>query len=641
MSRSGPFLGSSCLAVALAGVIAPSLPAQYNERPDLAGSGSAAVDVSGRSVKNKRVRAVHEENALLEGGTAFFLEYDPFLAYQLGRNLNFREFRTRDGVFDHTVSSLGGPMPDGTTAKITADNQTSCSGCHNLPQGNAGGGPNFHKDSGLGRNTPHYYGSGIVEMLALQVRAEMLQQLDQNNDGWVSASEANAGGNAIHVEASPGGALIDYGRPSLSNGDTGTPALNNIFNVWYVDAAGQVVPGATEVDQITTFGYNFAMIVWGWGQGGGRTALNPTNRAFLWDPWKAHGGLEAYDPTSNDDPDGDGLSAPSLSGAIQFPVSHQTADQGAVLDPFGFSRDDPDGDGTLNEISEGDLDLAEWFMLNAPRPAFAGTPHQYRKGVDMLEDLGCAECHVPRWEIHEKHGPFAGDRRFFDLDVAWNAKQQRLEGRLDRLYTIRGGRYERFFDFFLVDGLFTDFRHHDLGEDAHEIDFGGTVNTLFRTPPLWGLGSSFPYMHDGQSLTVHDAILRHGGDAADSARAYKKLGKGKQRQLLAFLDRLVLYDVESLPADIDGDHKIDNNFHVAGQNTGMERFNAEWLFEVPLMIQGDFVNIDGEVVRSFAGTNIADAYGELLPLRLDSDDDGWPDVWDHEPFVTGYKDGEN
>ena len=38
-----------------------------------------------------------------------------FLAYQLGRNLNYREFRERDGVFDAKVSQLSGTLPDQET----------------------------------------------------------------------------------------------------------------------------------------------------------------------------------------------------------------------------------------------------------------------------------------------------------------------------------------------------------------------------------------------------------------------------------------------------------------------------------------------------------------------------------------------
>ena len=98
-------------------------------------------------------------------------------------------------------------MPDGTTAKITANNQTSCLGCHNLPPGNPGGGTNFSKDSGRGRNAPHYYGSGIVEMLAIQAREDLLAQLDTDASGWISAAEASAA-NGAFVRTRPGGPLL-------------------------------------------------------------------------------------------------------------------------------------------------------------------------------------------------------------------------------------------------------------------------------------------------------------------------------------------------------------------------------------------------------------------------------------------------
>src|SRR3954465_4642169 len=74
-----------------------SLHAQYTERPALFGSTSNAVDVSGRSIKDARVRAIHTTDPALLGGTAYLFQKDPFLAYQLGRNLNFREFREKDG----------------------------------------------------------------------------------------------------------------------------------------------------------------------------------------------------------------------------------------------------------------------------------------------------------------------------------------------------------------------------------------------------------------------------------------------------------------------------------------------------------------------------------------------------------------
>ena len=210
---------------------APGAAAQFAERPDVVGSGSPAVDCSGRSIKAKRVRAVHTDDPDLVGGTAYLLSRDPYLAYQLGRNLNFREFRERDGVLDLRTSNLAGPMPDGTTAKITANNQVSCSGCHNLPQGNPGGGTNFHKDSGKGRNAPHYYGAGLMESLAIQIRRSVLLQADRSGDGWISSREALASPREILVEPTPGTEPISFGSARLDNGATGSPQLNNIFRI--------------------------------------------------------------------------------------------------------------------------------------------------------------------------------------------------------------------------------------------------------------------------------------------------------------------------------------------------------------------------------------------------------------------------
>lgn len=645
-------------ATAAVAVLAGAAFGQYAERPNQVNTSNPDIDASGRSVKNPRVRAVHSDSNADVGSSKYFIDKDPYLAYQLGRNLNFREFRTRDGVFrdDGTaVAGFAGPMVDGNTAKITANNHTSCSGCHNLPQGNPGGGTNFSKDSGLGRNAPHYYGGGVMEMLAIQIRADMLSQIDIDGDGWVSVSESAAAPTSLTVTPAPDGTPIDYGNPQLTGGTTGAPQLNSIFRVWYGldDGEGNIsiVPGATGIDGETATHYNFNMIVWGWGQNAPPAALNPTNRVFLWDPYLTHSGLDSHDPSTLDDPDGDGVSEPTISGAIQFPATHKAPDAGLVLDGLGFSRDDPDGDGHLTEISEGDLDLAEWFMLNAPRPAFAGTENDFKRGVKRLEKIGCTECHVAEWTINAADETFAGDRRFFDLDVQYvkHSKQERketgelghLEASVVPLYAMNGDVYERNFDSFTESALFTDFRQHDVGDDFYETGFDGNVQEVWRTPPLWGVGSGFPWGHDGASLTLEDVILRHGGEAQESRDAFAKLGKGARRKIIEFLDALVLYDIESMPTDVDGDGEISEAFEVGGMDTGIERFNAEWLFETPVVIQGDVTNTQGDTIKSFAATNISDAYGLTLEYRVDTDLDGWPDVWDNAPATPGFRDGVN
>lgn len=616
--------------------------AQYAERSALLGSGQPGVDVSGRSVKNPRVRAVHSSDPALEGGTGNLIARDPFLAYQLGRNMNLREFRHRDGALLKNVGGFGGPMVDGTTAKITANNHLSCAACHNTPNGNAGGGVNFSKDSGLGRNTPHYYGGGIMEMLAIQIRQDLVNSADLDGDGWISAMEAQMAPMSATADSSPG-KTVDFGSMRLDGGATGVPMLNHIIRVWYgVDnGSGQVsiVPGASGIDGVNTTHYNFELVFWGWGQRTPASALNPTNRAFFWDPMLTHSNLEAFDPSTSNDPDGDGVSEPTLSGAIQFPATHNAPDRGDSLNSLGFSEDDPDGDGHLNEISEGDLDLAEWFMLNAPKPAFAGTVDEYRTGRRLLEVANCTSCHVADWKIKAQSDTYAGDRRLFDFEASWNPATERLEGELTPLYTVSGEDYIPNRGDAAIFGLFTDLRHHDMGDALAETGWDGNENRLWRTAPLWGVGSGFPWGHDDSSLTLEDIIQRHGGEAAGSVAIYNQLTPELRGQLTGFLEKLVLYDVESLPADVDGDGQISNSFMVAGEDTGMERFNAEWLFKTPVQIQGEVNNADGVLIRSNAAVNLVESYGLNLPLRRDTDLDGWPDVWDVAPTTPGYKNG--
>ena len=141
------------------------------------------------------------------------------------------------------------------------------------------------------------------------------------------------------------------------------------------------------------------------------------------------------------------------------------------------------------------------------------------------------------------------------------------------------------------------------------------------------------------SQTLEDVILRHGGEAAASRAAFAGANRKRRDTVLTMLERMVLYDIETLPTDVNGDGQIAQNFMVAGMNTLQERFNAEWLFRNPLRIQGPVVNSAGQTIVSFAGTNIDEAYGRNLPLRLDSDGDCWPNVWDAAPFQPGIKDG--
>ncbi len=629
--------------------------AQLSERPGTSTDTSlGAKDVTGKSVKDRRVRVVHTGDPTLEGGSRYLLEADPWLAFQRGKNLTQREYRARDGAFGR-VGSFFEPklLGDRVTPRLGRDHVNSCGICHGIPFREPGAGGNIPKGAGTGRNTPHFFGGGLVEMIGLQTRLKVLQACDPARRGFIGV--ANAPTDPIRIAPAPGAAAIDYGWCGDRNGD-GAPDLNKVFRVWYVDDDGRRVTADGNGDGVINLrdpdvaGYNLEMMVFGWGETEG--AMAPTLRVFFNDPIDTHTGMQAYDPTlqvddglHDDGQAGDGLAGLSLAGARQFAI-HAPADRGLRVSDRGLSLDDPDGDGVINEISEGDVDLAEWYMLNAPAPGVGRQTPQTRRGRKVFEAIGCAGCHVPNWRIEaagadhrDPYRRYDGDRRFFDLSVAYQERSGRLEGAVTLLADRRDGRWIPRRDAAVVSGIFSDFKHHEMGEAFAETLFNGARVTRFRTAPLWGVGSTAPYGHDGTSLSLDDVIRRHGGEAEESAARYRRASAQDRDSVIAFLQTLVLYQGDHVPTDLNGDGVVSEHFAVAGRDTGVERFNPEWLFREPCEIEGEARAPDGSPITSFACVNASEAYGASLAWLRDSDNDGFADLADPCPRAAGYGTG--
>jgi CxxC motif-containing protein (DUF1111 family) len=84
-----------------------------------------------------------------------------------------------------------------------------------------------------------------------------------------------------------------------------------------------------------------------------------------------------------------------------------------------------------------------------------------------------------------------------------------------------------------------DFLLHDVGTGDGIVQAGpaDTANKL-RTAPLWGLHIKSRFMHDNASMTLGDAIQRHGGEAQGVIEAFQSLNNTQQQQLIMFLKSL-------------------------------------------------------------------------------------------------------
>jgi CxxC motif-containing protein (DUF1111 family) len=117
-----------------------------------------------------------------------------------------------------------------------------------------------------------------------------------------------------------------------------------------------------------------------------------------------------------------------------------------------------------------------------------------------------------------------------------------------------------------VSGIYSDLLVHSMGQrldDPQPVppQSGGTlyyssVRSLgqlvglqtdeWRTPPLWGLADSAPYLHDGRAPTIADAVLWHGGEAQESLDMYVGLKQADRDDLHLFLSTFVAPDAPEL-----------------------------------------------------------------------------------------------
>jgi CxxC motif-containing protein (DUF1111 family) len=165
-----------------------------------------------------------------------------------------------------------------------------------------------------------------------------------------------------------------------------------------------------------------------------------------------------------------------------------------------------------NTSSAPDLDKKQFralvgFVKTLPKPVEVAAGPDTAGGKLLFASVGCAVCHVP------------------DL----------------------GG----------VKGVYSDFLLYSLDDPPPPGSRAGDYNTgpspllglperpehepkpsEWKTPALWGVADSAPYLHDGSAATLQDAILRHGGDAKRVRERYNALSPGEKAALVAFLGTL-------------------------------------------------------------------------------------------------------
>ena len=171
----------------------------------------------------------------------------------------------------------------------------------------------------------------------------------------------------------------------------------------------------------------------------------------------------------------------------------------APADGSGFAVTQDDDDVPDPEVGNDVVDALTYYISRLAPPPRAPVSQDTNaatvtRGETQFKAIGCSSCHTP--ELQGADGPVE---------------------------------------------LYSDLLLHDVSNpDADDpgVPDGSAGMHDYRTPELWGLRFSAPYMHDGRAETIDAAIRDHYGEADQVRKAYLDLTDLQRQDLLNFLETL-------------------------------------------------------------------------------------------------------
>ena len=188
-------------------------------------------------------------------------------------------------------------------------------------------------------------------------------------------------------------------------------------------------------------------------------------------------------------------------------------------------RPGPDG--------QSDIDRFARFIRATKAPArdvrLAATPVA-QAGQLLFSKIGCSSCHVPSLQTAAP-GTVVNGGAYTVPEALGNKAFHAYSDYL--LHDVGTG-----------DGISPAMVEH-YGKQVYKVQWQGLSLQSFdaaanriRTAPLWGVRTRPLLMHDGASLTLRDAVLRHRGEATRVSARFVKLSPADQNAMLAFLSSL-------------------------------------------------------------------------------------------------------
>ena len=214
------------------------------------------------------------------------------------------------------------------------------------------------------------------------------------------------------------------------------------------------------------------------------------------------------------------LTACAVELGLEVPGHHQSSD------PLADKKKAPGLDLSAHECAALTSFVASLPAPAERAPATKGEKEQIAAGRNLFTSIGCASCHRPEM------GTVAG----IYSDLLLHDMGQSL-GDAGSYNSSAGS---------IGSGSLASRRTQP---DARS-QLGDASRQEWRTPPLWGIRDSAPYLHDGRATTLEQAIAIHGGEGHESAQAFASLEPQEKSVLITFLKSLVAPTVTMARRDL-------------------------------------------------------------------------------------------
>lgn len=206
----------------------------------------------------------------------------------------------------------------------------------------------------------------------------------------------------------------------------------------------------------------------------------------------------------------------------------------------------PDYKPTGLDLNRKEVDALVDFLKELPAPIqrkanHPGIAKQLSEGEQLFATIGCAACHAKKLGnvdglfsdllLHDM-GPDLGAIGSYGVPSFPEPSQPDPAGNLaDR--TSEGNPADG-----TAPGNATpNNQKKQPAAPQVKVAVGPTMQE-WRTPPLWGVRDSAPYLHDGRAETLEQAIALHAGESARARLRLFMLGASQRAKVVAFLKSL-------------------------------------------------------------------------------------------------------